>query len=375
MFNRRKRSLSVAVTVGAMSLVTVFTLGTATGVGATSNSRTIPAKTIAAAVAALRKLEARPQHIQTTTKVGKPIPTGKTIDWIVCGSPLCTVLTGPLEAAAKVLGWKVDAIPGGLSPETIVDAWKLAVQNKPAGVMASGFPEIVFSSELAQLKAAHIPVVNGFVTDPPSAGYTPVVSRPSEYNETGKAMADYALGTGGTATNALFVYGSTFAADIDVEAGYAKESKSLCPSCGLTPLNVPESDVGTTLPSVVTAALRTHPKVNTVILGEGSFEAGLPQALDSAGFSHIKVVGQYPTQGSLQDLKNGKIAALVMTEQADAMWQMTDAMARALAGVSTSPSEISSPVWVVTKATANKLTVPYYVVSNYQAQYEKLWGK
>jgi ribose transport system substrate-binding protein len=372
-FKSRMKPASAGVMLGSGALVaSLLGVGLSPPASAELGSKVVPA-----AVAALKAISTRPTQLQTTKVIGKPIPTGKTIDWIVCGSPLCTVLTGPLQAAAKVLGWKIDAIPGGLSPETILDAWNLAVQNHPDAVMASGFPEVVFSSALAKLKAANIPVVNAFVTDKPGNGITAtVLSEPSEYNNTGKAMADYAIGTGGTSTNALFVYGSTFPADVLVEAGYQKESKKLCPSCGLNALNVPESDVGTTLPSVVTAYLTTHPKINYVVLGEGSFEAGIPQALQTSGFaSRVKVVGQYPTQGSLQDLKQGKIAALVMTQQSDAMWQMSDALARFFAGVSVAPSEASSPVWVVTTKTASQVTPPYYVVKNYQTLYEKLWGK
>lgn len=332
-------------------------------------------KSIPRAVAALKKLTTRPEQLQTTTPIGKPIPTGKTLDWTVCGSPLCTVLTPSLEAAAKQLGWNVVPIAAGLTPETILDAWNTIVQNHPDAVMASGFPEVIFSSDLAKLKAENVPVIDSFVTDKPGNGITAtVVSEPSEYAETGRAMADFALGKSGTATNAVFVYGSTFPADVLVKTAYQAESQKLCPSCGVSSLNVPESSVAT-LPAVVTAYLTTHPKINYVILGEGSFESGLPQALETAGFANkVKIVGQYPTPGSLQDLKDGKISALVMTEQADAMWQMVDALARYFAGVSTQPSSASSPVWIITKSTASLLHVPYYLVPNYQAKYEKLWG-
>jgi ribose transport system substrate-binding protein len=373
MFKRRAGRVSAGMVLASFALAaSLVNVGISSSASAASSGGKIPA-----AVAELKKVTTRPAQLQTTTPIGKSIPSGKTIDWIVCGSPLCTVLTQPLQAAAKVLGWKVDAIPGGLSPETILDAWNLAVQNHPDAVMASGFPEAVFSSALAQLKTASVPVINAFVTDKPGNGVTAtVMSQPSEYNNTGKAMADYAIGTGGKSTNALFVYGSTFAADVLVEKGYQKESTKLCPSCGLSTLNVPESDVGTTLPSVVTGYLTTHPKINYVVLGEGSFESGIPQALQTAGMANrIKVVGQYPTQGSLQDLSLGKISALVMTEQSDAMWQMSDALARHFAGVSVTPSEASSPVWVVTTKTASQVTPPYYVVKNYQKLYKKLWGK
>src|ERR1700742_2930354 len=115
------------------------TLGATAPAGADSSSKSIPA-----AVTLLKQYENRPQHIQVTKDVGKAIPTGKTLDWVVCGSPLCTVLTPALSSAAAALGWKVVAIPGGLTPETILDAWNQAVANHPDAVMGSGFPAAVF---------------------------------------------------------------------------------------------------------------------------------------------------------------------------------------------------------------------------------------
>ena len=365
---------TAGLVLGSLALsASLFTLGSSTTAGAQSSGKSIPA-----AVALLKSYETRPAHIQVTKAIGKPIPKGKTIDWIVCGSPLCTVLTPSLTAAAATLGWKVVAIPGGLSPETISDAWNQAVQNHPDAVVASGFPAAVFSSALTKLKAENIPVVNGFVSDPLGTDgiNAEVVSLPSQNAGIGKAFAAYALGTGGTATNALMVYGSTFQADVQDKNGYQAEQKKLCPSCGFTALNVPESDVGTTLPSVITAELASHPNINTVVLGEGSFETGLPQALQTAGLANkVKVVAQYPTQASVQDLKAGKIGALMASEQSDAMWLYVDALARIFTGESPAPSEASSPYWIITPKTANQLSSPYYVVTNYQSQFKKLWGK
>lgn len=375
LFRRRTTEVKLGLLALCAFLLTISV--TACGSSSSPARTSSGGKSIPAAVSALKALESRPANIQVTQPVSKPIPTGKTIDWVVCGSPLCTVLTPSLQAAAAVLGWKVVAIPGGLSPATIQDAWNQAVQNHPDAVVGSGFPAVVFSGALAKLQAANIPVVNGFTTDTPGNGVdAEIVSLPSEYENQGKAYAAYTLGIGGTSTNALFVYGSTFEADKYLKQGYQAEQTKLCPTCGFDALNVPESDVGTTLPSVITAYLTSHPNINFVDLGEGSFEAGLPQALQTAGLANrVKIVSQYPTQASVQDLMSGKMSALVSVEQADAMWLYVDALARIFTGQSPAPSEASSPVWVVTNKTANQLTPPYHVVANYQAQFKKLWGK
>ena len=37
--------------------------------------------------------------------------------------------------------------------------------------------------------------------------------------------------------------------------------------------------------------------------------------------------------------------------------------------------EVAGGAWAVTKATADQVKYPYYLVPNYLAQYKKLWGK
>src|SRR6185312_8456175 len=48
--------------------------------------------TIPAAQKKLNSLKVRPTKIPVTTPIQGKIPTGKTIDWIVCGVPQCAVL-------------------------------------------------------------------------------------------------------------------------------------------------------------------------------------------------------------------------------------------------------------------------------------------
>ena len=98
----------------------------------------------------------------------------------------------------KVLGWKVVAISGGLTPETICNAWNQVVHNHPSAAMGTGFPEVLFSSQLATLKAEKIPVINGFVTDRPATASVAIVNGEPSYTKAGTALADFVLGTDGT---------------------------------------------------------------------------------------------------------------------------------------------------------------------------------
>jgi ribose transport system substrate-binding protein len=328
------------------------------------------------AKALLAALEKRPTELPVTAPITKPIPKGKRIDWLVCGVPDCTILTKPLQEAAAALGWTIKSIPAGLTPATVQAAWKLAVQDKPDAVMATGFPRAIFNTQLQQLKAMNIPVIDGFVTDEAGDGLTAVVAGGAEtFGATGKTLADFTVGRGGKKTNAVFIGGSTFPGLDAVQNAYKTEYKTLCPDCSFDALNEPASAIGTTLPSAVVAYLTKHPNVNYLALGEGSMSIGLPQALQAAHLK-AKIVGVYPSQTELQALSAGTIDGIVMFQQGDAMWQMTDALARYFAGVDVADAMKPSPAWAITKDSASELSGrgPYFLIENYQADYKKLWG-
>lgn len=364
----------VAIAVVAAACSSSSTSSSASGGGSSSTSASpSTANAIPEAASLVKALEARPEHLPSSEPVGKPIPSGKTIDWLQCSTPACTILTKPLEDAAATLGWKVRVIDAGITPATVKAAWDVAVSDHPDAVMATGFPKSIFASELAQLKAENIPVIDGFVADTSGTGITAVVQGNNTNQKIGVALADWVLSQKGKKANALLVSSSTFTTLARVQSGFKTEYQRLCSTCGLSTLNEPATTFGTSLPGDIVAYLRTHPSINYVVADEGSMPIGLPQALATAGIK-VTVVTQFPSQTTVQYLQEGKIQAIVMPQEIDAMWQMTDALARYFAGVSVVPSEAASPLWAVTPGTASQLVSPYYLVPKYQTKYEQLWG-
>jgi ABC-type sugar transport system substrate-binding protein len=349
---------------GALLLATVLVAPTAAGASGTA---------IPKAQAALKELKVRPTKITVTAPITKPIPKGKTIDWIVCGVPGCTVLTNPLKAAAAKLGWKVVAIPGGLTPETILNAWNLAVQNKPDAVVGTGFPESIFAAPLATLESENIAVINGFVTDPPGNGITAIVNGSPSYTQAGAALADFVLGTDGTSANSLFLGGTTFPASQFEEKAFDKEYKKLCSSCQTSSIEEPATLSGDALTASIVASLTRNPSINFVVASQPNDVYGLPQALKAAGLTKVKILSNTPDATTLQYLKQGLIAGIMDVPNTDNMAEIVDAFARHFAGQSVTPDEGNGGDWAVTQKTASQVKYPYYLVPGYLNQYAKLW--
>jgi ribose transport system substrate-binding protein len=360
----KKRIVSIGASIasGALLLTAVFAVPPAVAGGTA----------IPKAQALLKALEQRPTKISVTTPITKPIPTGKTIDWIVCGVPGCTVLTDPLKQAAKKLGWTVVAIPGGLSPETILDAWNLAVQKHPDGVVGTGFPESIFASAVAKLKAANIPAINAFVTDTSGNGIAAIVNGQPSYVQAGAALADFVLGKDGTKANALFLGGTTFPASQFEEKAFDKQYHALCPSCKVSSIEEPATLTGAALTTSIVAALTRNPSINYVVASQPNDVYGLPQALKTAG-SKAQILVNTPDATTLQYLKQGLIAGIMDVPNTDNMAEIIDAFARTFAGVPVAPDEAAGGDWAVTQATASQVKYPYYLVPNYLGQFAKLW--
>lgn len=370
---RGKRVVGTAVVSAALLSTMVLSTAGVSGATSTTQSRVQSHTSIPAAVAALKKLFVRPIHIPVNKKITKPIPKGKTIDFVVCGVPQCAILASPLEAAAKYLHWKVVTIAGGLTPATIDNAWNQVVHNKPSAAMGTGFPEIVFSSQLAQLKADHIPVINGFVTDKSGAGVVAVVNGQPSYTYAGTALSVFVLGIDGTKSDSLFVGSTTFPASTFEQNAYIAENHKLCSKCQETNLDEAATATQAQVISDVIAKVNANTKINFVVCSQPTYAAGLPQALKTAGHASVKILVNTPDPTTLGYLKSGKIAGIMDVPNTDAMAEFIDALARHEVGMSTTPSEGAGGDWAVVKKTASQVTYPYFLVKGALGQYEKLW--
>jgi ABC-type sugar transport system substrate-binding protein len=368
--NRTTLALRIGVVASAAALAAACGGSGGSGGGQSAGS----GSTIAAAQRAVDALTTRPAKIQITEPLGKVVPRGKRIDWIQCSIPDCQILGPPLAEAAKNFGWTVKTINGGITPASIKSAWDLAVRDKPDAVVATGFPSSIFASELKTLESQHIPVIDGFVADPTGNGISAVVQGKSTSTGIGAAEANWVLAKKGTKANVLLLHSSTFPTLLQVKDGFSSTYSGQCPSCKVKVVDAPATSYGTTLPAQVVAALRANPSINYVVVEEGNMILGIPQAMKAAGITNVGVIGQYPSQASVEYLKDGSIVkALVMPPVLDSMWTMTDALARVYTGQDVSVDDAAGPLWIITPETAGQLTYPYFLTPGYQAQYRSLW--
>lgn len=378
----------VAVAIGAATVAMAACSSSGSSTGSANAQSTSSASSTSSSSGAypqlasyINSLETRPTTINITQPIGKAVPKGKAIAYIQCGSPACVVNGDALQQAANVLDWKITRINAGLTAETIQSAWQQAVSDHPDAVITSGFSRALFNPQLAQLKAANIPVIDLTTADPPGDGLTAVYGYGPQWTTQGKILADYMLvNSGGKPINVLSVSVSAYPNLTLISNAVTSEIKANCSACTEATLDVPVTSIGSDLPSRITSYLSAHPNVNWVYVGFADMLSGVPASLSSAGLSGVKIVTIDRTTATEGYMKDGQ--SLVMTagfDVAEMMWRSVDYLARLWTGTSTAQNTAVDglPLWVQTKANQpdGAPTTGYYpYVGNYPELYKQLWG-
>jgi ABC-type sugar transport system substrate-binding protein len=330
---------------------------------------------LAKAQADLAKAEARPTQITSTGKITKPIPKGKTVYFITCGStPECTQEGPIVQQADNLLGWKTVILNNDGSPQQWKSDFNQVVQAKPAAVLYSAIPQSTFASEVPALKKNGTFIAGCCVSDQPgpATGIDYANDIPSQIGPIGGAQAAFVAADSKDTGDSLIVNLPSLPILTQAVADYKSGMATYCPTCKVSELDIALANIASA-PSTITAYLRSHPSISYVVAATDGLTIGLPTKLKSAGLSNVKIVGQGATPTNLQYLHSGQQAVDVAFPYYEALWSMVTATAQHEAGMPVAPS-VAPPLWVLTPSNAPSTAQAFPVVTDYKAQYEALWG-
>jgi ribose transport system substrate-binding protein len=369
---RRALTATVAVT----ALLGLAACGTdATPAADTAKAAASDSPGLTAARNALRTYSKRPDRIPVTQPVGKAIPTGKKIDFILCGVQSCNDLADFFTAAADQLGWRVNAIPTQGTPESVQAAYETAVRDKPDAVISSGFPRAVYAKQLAKLKAAGIPVIQSNADDVVGDGLELLKNGPKEVGVQGEMLASWAVADSGAQANTVYFDLPAYTILKPVKDSFAAKYKELCPSCTLDTVDVPITSIGKDIPDRVVSYVRSHPKVDHIVFSLGLLNVGVPSALKTAGITGKHIAVNVGDAQNYQYIQSGLSDAAVALNSHESMWLQADALARRFTGQSMDVDQKAVlPLTLITKDNLSMAVGDFPLVKNYQAQFEALWG-
>jgi ribose transport system substrate-binding protein len=324
------------------------------------------------------EFEERPTTIGIETPVGKPIPKGKTIDFIQCGVPACKTEGELFESAGSALGWTINSINAGTTPEEIKAAYDQAIKDEPDAVLGSGYPRSLFNPELEELKAKNIPVIQFFVEEKAGNGITAVLGGIPTSETQGKMMADYILAH---STNKSMEIGVVNAQGFETVTGTAASVEKVfseeCPECTVKKLEAPLTAIGKDLPQRIASFLTANPGIEWSTVGYDDMVTGLPTALKGAGVENAKITTVNISTSIAPYMANGEyLQSTVGSSFPEVYWRGIDLLARLFAGVEYKEDENDStlPYWTITKETLPTTEEEFPVVENYEEQFKQLWG-
>ncbi len=325
--------------------------------------------------AEVEKLQQRPTQIPITTPFKGTFPKGKVIDYLQCSVPACVELGEYLQQAAAAVGWKVNVVNEGATPESVKAAWEKAISDKPSGIVPTGgFPRQIYAAQLAEAKSASIPVIGHSEAVPaePSKGFVSEVSGSTYNTEMGTAEANWIIAHTKGKAEVLFINSGYPINGLQlkgIEAQFAKE----CPStCKVNSYLAPITSIGKDLAGKIATQLQAKQSTNYLVPAFGDMAVGVPAALAGAGVSPVPVISQDQGVANIADIKAGKINGMWAAVGPESMWSVVDTFARIFTN-QPYPSEIPAVKWWITAANIPSGT-QFPSVAEYEPQFKTLWG-
>jgi ribose transport system substrate-binding protein len=378
----RSRLVTTLLSVSAVALI-VAGCSSSKSSDNTTNAASTSSATSAGVAAGLQEARAlvaahsqRPTSIGVSAPITKPIPTGKKVVFISCGTDTCTLQGSIIAQGAKELGWTASTIVTDGSAPQIQAAMTSAIRSGANGIILNAVPISEFKPELQQAVAKGILFEECCTTDPVGNGLMYVTVTPSDDGTVGEVLGAWVANDSNGTGQALWVQLPIPILEPMAVQFKAALQKFCDGGCQYNELDVPITATATQTTTQIVTFLRAHPAVKYVGLSvDGALGVGLPAALKLAGISGVKVVGEGGTPQIFQYIADGDPEWLsVPFDYYTTDYQMLDAFARKWAGV---PVVAPAPWdwWLMTKSDLPSSSTLFPVVANYQSDFLKLWGK
>jgi ABC-type sugar transport system substrate-binding protein len=341
--------------------------GNAAATGATDSA-------LSEAEAVMAEGTKRPTEETVTKPIDKPIPSGKKIAFISCGTSQCQLQGDIIAEAAGHLGWTSRKLATDGSPTQVQEAFTTALRDGVDAVILNASTRDAIAKQLDQAKAQDVAYIGCCSTDEIGDGYLYNTSTPEQNATIGKYLAAAIVSDSKGDANTLYVDIPAFTILGALGDSFKQDYQSFCPDCGYDKIDVALPRLGDS-PNIIVSYLRSHPDVNYVALSVAdALGTGLPAALKAAGLTDVKIVGQGGDPTAFQAIAQGQILALVPFPYYDVDYMMVDALARHFAGVEL--EHTAPPLWMLTKDTLpSDYTKLFPNVESYESEFLALWGK
>jgi ribose transport system substrate-binding protein len=305
-----------------------------------------------------------------------------------CGfdSTICAEMSYAAVNAVHAMGWKTAPAFDGQNSPAVESGWiDQAVQDKLNGIILVSVDPHTILSAIKTAIAAHMPIMCTNCASGALNGHG-VTDVATDYTSQGVIAAWKIMAENGGKAKVFSFYDNAFLSAVDRSVGLKETIEANCKTCTVDLQAFPSSDYGEPGPPEWTAILSTHPAGSfTNAMGHyDGLSITMAKTDMQSGRTDIKISGYDGESDALAAIASGSppydftVAEPAVYEQ----WAAADLLGRIKAGVPLWSGASDMPSELVTKANAavllkgNPAGSPFPApVGNWEANFEKLWGK
>lgn len=352
--------------------------GSETGQEAETGQESAGGSAEEAAAAALKVAEEHKSvpKIGATKPIKGPIPSDKTVAYVNCGQPSCTIIGEGFKKSAELLGWKYEEVPVEPTPQSIQAGFEEVIRRKPDGVASVGLGPSLYPKQLAQLNEMGIPVfeAQGEV-ESGEEGVTYDPFPPAAANENMRVLANKVVadigGEGEIATALLTEYPIV----LQYTKAFEEEVEAKCPKCSLTQVEIPPSSLGKDAAGMMTDFLRANPEVKALYMSYDLMASGFEAALKNAGVERPLTYSWSIEGQGIEELKTGERTAAAPDPFNEVGWGLTDGFARIFSGEKAEEPAAEPIIWAEEFGNVPDQAEPFPpIIPEFEKQFEELWG-
>lgn len=320
-----------------------------------------------------------PQSLGLPPLSKKP-PTGKYVISLETPQPVSMQKDEAIAQAAALLGWKYQRIPIGTEANAAQSAFELALQRNPSAVHFSGTPAGQVEAQLKMAQQQGAIAISDSTTD---TAAPPVISASldssAQVQNWGEMTGAYVVAQSKAPTTIAVFTISAYPILQVYTNSFRDTVMKYCPACHVNVVDQAVTDLGTRTPQSVVSTVQRSPQTKWAIFSFGDLSLGVPAALQAAGLTQqVKIGGETPSAANLQALRNGTQAVWAGFTTSILGWRVVDMLARQFVGDSLAPANSALlPTQLLTPGNIGQAKFDsggYYVgVTDYQAQFKKLW--
>lgn len=362
---------TAAVTVGCGS--SSDTSGSNANGSSSTGSAGSSGGVVAAAKASLQKAEAKVTGGVPASS--PPVIKNKFVVLVPCaqaGEGCAQPAEGAAEAA-KALGWRAQIIDGKGTADGQSAAIQQAITLHPDVIVTFAIDPTSIKGAINATKKAGIPVIGSSAVQTPTLAFS---DNPTTQNweQTGKAVADYVIAKSNGKANVLLLTDNEFAA-VNQRTTAAEKELGKCSSCKVVKKsNFNFADLASGLPQLVQQTLQANPSINAVYV---PYDAAVPpvlQGLKAIGATGKIVVAGDGTTDGLKCIREGcGLAATGAFPLTWIGWADMDAANRIFNKTNPQVATAHLPVKLMVKDNVPSTSGPWDGDFDFKSAYKRIW--